>query len=288
MTTQNQIAEPSPLVENMQLISLLKSDVSETNRTMPENRLDDAFQAYINRERRSRSWNPIWTASLRAEKWAQFALHTRELIKASGVPAAYWTFDLECIPKELPTGYRRVAKELLVLLTCPKILALCGPYRTGKTTLAWGAAMKFCSIGRKAVYRTVAEMFAELNDAPWEKKQQIRERLYAPDLLVLDEVQVRSSNREWEDNELTTLIDRRWRDQKATILVSNLKVEELRANLGGSIWGRLVESGGPPIEAAWDRIEVVLERLKLKKTAKDVPVKQTLPAPQVAQEPTAK
>lgn len=233
-----------------------------------EMRLDAAFQNFVNANGRRRGWNPIWTPNLRAEVWARFALYCRQLVNESGVPAPYRQFDIEGISSVFPVQYRSLAQEFILLLESPRMLAINGKRGTGKTTLAYGAVIKFCNLGRRAVYRTVAEFFQELSDAPWERKQEIRRGYFSPELLVLDEIQVRDSDREWQDNELTTLIDKRYRENKATILLSNLLAAELRANLGDSIWRRLIETGGEPIRTEWDRIEVIKQRLELARRPK--------------------
>jgi hypothetical protein len=64
-----------------------------------------------------------------------------------------------------------------------------------------------------------------------------------PELLVIDEVQVRS-NTEWETNQLTGLIDTRYGTRATTLLVANLPAQELLDHLGTSAAGRLVEDGG--------------------------------------------
>jgi hypothetical protein len=116
-----------------------------------------------------------------------------------------------------------------------------------------GGDSERASLARPAVYRRIADYFDQLSGAPWEAKQKIRTAHLTPELLVLDEVQVRESDREWQDNELTSLIDRRYGDRRLTVLISNLTPDALRENLGLSIWRRLSEEGGV-YEADWPRI----------------------------------
>jgi len=244
-----------------------------------EGRLDAAFQRFVNLDRRRRGWNPIWTASLRAEVWARFAIHCRDLVNRSGVPAPYRSLDIEGIPSAFPEGYRELAQIFIGMLDAPRMLAAGGKRGTGKSTLGYGIVLKFCNLGRPAVYRTVAEMFQELSDAPWEKKQEIRRTYFYPELLVLDEVQVRDDGRDWQDNELTTLLDKRYRENKATILLSNLLTSELHKNLGDSIWRRLIETGGPPIRTEWERIEVIKQKLELSRRPQNEPAKPPIREP---------
>ena len=258
--THEQTNGPSMLDLNIKTICQSKRADSETG-TPQEKRLDGAFQAFINRERRTRGWNPIWTTQLRAEVYFRFALHCRELINASGVPEPERRWNLECLSPRLPAGYRELAGICLDLIDNPKLLAVIGDRGRGKSTIAYGLAIKFCELGRPALYCTAAEYFGELTGAPWEKKQEIRKKYFSTDLLVIDEVQVRDADKQFQDNELTTLVDRRYREDRATLILSNLKTEELKKNLGTSIWRRLIETGGDPIETDWERIEVIKQRL---------------------------
>lgn len=236
--------------------SLLAAKTPTTSPTEWGARLDAAFEAFISRRSQERGgWTPTWTANLRAEMWAQFSHECRELLKASGVPPLDQAWNLEDVADWVPTGYRKVAKRMLKMIDEPVTLAINGGYGTGKSTLAWWLVTKFCNLGRPAVYRTASEMFNELNTAPWAQKQAAREQWIRPALLVIDEVQVRDAGKDWQDNELITLIDRRYREHKATLLMANLEPEELKDNLGGSIWRRLIETGGNPIDANWGRLK---------------------------------
>lgn len=223
-----------------------------------EKRLDAGFAAF-NTHR-----PPVlrWTPRMRAERWAGYAIECNELLKNSGVAPIFRDFDVEAVADWLPANYRKMAKKLMTMLDNPQLLAIGGDRGTGKTALACGLIIKFCECGRRAVYRTIAEYFNELSDAAWEAKQAARAKYYGADLLVLDEVQVRDDGRQWQDNELTTLIDRRHRDGKATLLLSNLKSEALKANLGESVWRRMIETGGMPIETNWPRIHEVAEKIE--------------------------
>lgn len=181
-------------------------------------------------------------------------MHCRELRQAAAIPDIHGRIDIEHLSQRWPTGYLALAAELMTLLDEPKILAVGGDRGTGKTALAAGLAIKFCDSGRSAIYTTAGEFFQQLGDRPWGEKDAFRQRHATVELLVLDEVQLRDTDRAWQDNELTTLIDRRYRSGKATVLVSNLRPAALQQNLGESIWRRLIETGGEPIDVDWPRL----------------------------------
>lgn len=76
----------------------------------------------------------------------------------------------------------------------------------------------------------------------------ISEAMTAP-LLVLDEIQERSVT-EWQDTELTRLIDHRYRAMLPTVFIGNLAAKDLPKFLGSSIISRLQEVG-EIIECNW-------------------------------------
>jgi DNA replication protein DnaC len=196
------------------------------------------------------------TPALLAERAAQFALKCAELRRVSGVPARFSTIDLRDHAKWLPAEYVELSDMLRTLITQPVLIAIGGDRGTGKTGMACGLVNAFCDLGRPAMYRRVADFFDELGSRPWEGKSALRSAYAEPDLLVLDEVQVRDADKQWQDNELTTLIDRRYGENRATVLLSNLKPAAFKTNIGESVVRRLIEEGGM-FEATWQRIDVL-------------------------------
>lgn len=165
------------------------------------------------------------------------------------------------------------------------IVALLGPRGAGKTLLA--SALAHNALAHRSQHReqfqrrtaaegawtgvgtarywVLADLFAG-ERASWQKERTGWERVsstlsafvgrgplddaHAVDLLVLDEIQERAES-DWEDRELTRLIDARYRACRSTVLVGNLKPEELGSRLGPSIVSRISE-GGEVIACAWD------------------------------------
>lgn len=64
-----------------------------------------------------------------------------------------------------------------------------------------------------------------------------------PKLLIIDETQERGETR-WEDGLLTHMIDRRYREEKDTLLISNQTREAFTESIGPSIASRIIETGG--------------------------------------------
>jgi len=68
-------------------------------------------------------------------------------------------------------------------------------------------------------------------------------RLSSVGLLVIDEFQERSET-EWENRMISTILDRRYADNLPTILIANLKINDLRNKISDSVISRANECGG--------------------------------------------
>ena len=229
----------------------------------PEVQLDAAIAQFMAELPTPRNPSP----ELAAERKASFALACWELRRDSRVDARYAKATLRELGAKFTdeqrrelASYLRVGALLEGLIDNPQLIAIGGPRGTGKTYLACALANDFCRLRRPAMYRTVVEYFDALRDAfgaGGTEPERVRRSFERPDLLVLDEVQLRDQDRAWQDSRLTELIDKRYREMKATVLLSNLTPAELNQNLGPSIQRRLNEEGGI-VEANWRRVQEVL------------------------------
>lgn len=98
-----------------------------------------------------------------------------------------------------------------------------------------------------ALYRTAMELFADLRAAYGKDSNTSEARAMRPfldaRLLVIDEAQERGET-DFEDRMLTHLIDRRYANMRDTVLISNLKPDELSKRLNPSIIDRARQCGG--------------------------------------------
>lgn len=226
-------------------------------------RLGDAVQRFMAALPSPRNPSP----ELERERRARFALECRELRRRSGIGTRYTKATLKNLSatwtaqqRVVLGSYIRLGAVLDELIDQPQLLAIGGGRGTGKTWLACGLVNDYCDLGRPARYSTIVEYFEELKDAFGRggvEPERMRRRYSAYELLVLDEVQLRDQDKAWQDAQLVELVDRRYRDCRATVLLSNLTPTNLHENLGPSIWRRLIEEGGV-IEADWTRVEEVL------------------------------
>nr|WP_279537101.1 ATP-binding protein [Pseudomonas aeruginosa] len=127
---------------------------------------------------------------------------------------------------------------------------------TGKTHLATAiAGHVVCnSSSVTAAYRTVSAILQFVKgsfdrDSEYTESQAF-EALCAPSLLIIDEVGATKAT----DFELATLfsvIDGRYQNLMPTIVISNLKAEELPGALGERCVDRLRENGGIAVRFDW-------------------------------------
>jgi DNA replication protein DnaC len=193
------------------------------------------------------------------EEWrALFRIECDAKRREARIPLRYTDACLNGLPDALPADYRALAHVLLGLLDRPGQMAIVGGRGRGKTWLCCGLVNAFCALNQRAVFRQTRDYFHNLSAAPWGEQRDAVFRAYAsPGLLVLDEVQVRDSDRQWQDNALTELINDRYQQLRSTVLLANLEPEALWRNLGASIQRRVGETAGV-YETTWPRIMEVL------------------------------
>lgn len=164
----------------------------------------------------------------------------RALLKGSNVPARYQDAGLADV--EYPR--RRLSREhfahycdardkLATLLEARgSIYVLCGRNGPGKTHLAAMAVNAFCERGRPAYFCSAAHFYLRLKStfgAPGRTAEDLAKQFREFELLAIDEIEVRSESA-WENRELRDLINDRYNDLRATLLITNKSIAELNGN----------------------------------------------------------
>jgi DNA replication protein DnaC len=128
------------------------------------------------------------------------------------------------------------------------LIVLHGTHGGGKTQLAV-ELMRYQVMKRlkSARFTTAMEFFmavkATYREGSEKDETQLVEEFCKPGLLVVDEVEKRGES-SWENNLLFHLFNKRYNDEKDTVLISNLPATDLSLHLGPSLVSRLNETGG--------------------------------------------
>lgn len=177
----------------------------------------------------------------------------KEILAIAGIPARFATKTLD--DYQAPEYAQRVA-----LTICKKFagtwpeqhrkggsLVLVGGPGTGKTHLACAIANVIMPDHLATVaFGSVSDIMREIRSTYGNKTDrteiQALADLVKPDLLIIDEVGA-SSGSEHEVQMLFDIIDKRYRNLRPTIVISNLNEEKLEQFLGHRVMDRFRETG---------------------------------------------
>lgn len=142
-----------------------------------------------------------------------------------------------------------VYADVLAKVEAGGIVALIGKRGTGKTQMSVYLAL---DAELQPMYFTASDLCRWLKawlslSGPDEGHN--RRLLAEVPMLVIDELQVRLGT-EYEDKELTALIDKRYTRGLATVLIANLTTDEFAKHIGGSVISRMQETG-LVVECEW-------------------------------------
>ncbi len=134
-----------------------------------------------------------------------------------------------------------------------EMLVLLGTRGNGKTQLAVECVRRCCRECRSARYLRLRELGMALREAygperTMSEKESVAQ-FVAPDLLVLDECQERP-DRDFERRSLTLILDKRYGQEKPTILIANMQRKAFGELVGPSVLDRIKE-GGQVIACDW-------------------------------------
>lgn len=141
-------------------------------------------------------------------------------------------------------------------LPAPKNAIFSGKFGTGKTHLACGIALRIMGrYGRHAVFITTQRLIRAVRDT-WRRdsdksESEVVAAFVHPDLLIIDELGVQAGT-ENERQILFDIINDRYEKRKATLILTNLSVEECKQFLGMRVFDRLRDDGGMVIVFDWE------------------------------------
>jgi DNA replication protein DnaC len=125
-----------------------------------------------------------------------------------------------------------------------------GDVGTGKTSLAMLVSKTAIEAGRSVAVYSVPRLLAEIKETydrdSGDSYMQLFRRLCSVDLLHLDDLGAERST-EWVLEQLYSIVNERWQNQRSIVVTTNLGLDALRDQLGTRTVSRLSETCGDPI-----------------------------------------
>jgi DNA replication protein DnaC len=126
-----------------------------------------------------------------------------------------------------------------------------GDVGTGKTTLAMLVSKAALDAGRSVAIYSIPHLLAEIRDTydadPGERSyMEFFRRLAGVDLLHLEDLGAEKRT-DWVLEQLYSLINQRYEDERSVVVTTNLRLEDLEAQIGARTVSRLVEICGDPL-----------------------------------------
>jgi DNA replication protein DnaC len=124
-----------------------------------------------------------------------------------------------------------------------------GDVGTGKTSLAMLISSAAIEAGKSVAIYSVPHLLADIKETYEDERttsyMNLFKRLTSVDLLHLDDLGAERRT-EWVLEQLYSIINERWQDQRSIIVTTNLDVVDLREQVGARTVSRLVEICGDP------------------------------------------
>lgn len=186
-----------------------------------------------------------------ADEAARVAAARAELLSSSCIPKRFLSRSFESFSPVGPDQQRALsvckdfAGDFEAALSTGASLVLSGPVGTGKSHLAAAVMLQVLSPKRWAQYVTCMDMIRRVR-ATWSKgsdeseEDVLRVLGERVELLVIDEVGVQYGT-DGEKTVLFDVLDRRYREMRPTILLTNLGREQFEEAVGQRVFDRLRE-----------------------------------------------
>jgi DNA replication protein DnaC len=168
----------------------------------------------------------------------------------SGIPRRYrnLSFDRKPIadldPTTVVAPVRIFVNRIDDNLDAGRGLWFFGDVGSGKTSLAMLVSKTAFEVGRSVAIYSVPRLLAEIKETYDStgagSYMQLFRRLCSVDLLHLDDLGAERTT-EWVLEQLYSIINERWQDQRSIVITTNLQLEELREQIGQRTVSRLVE-----------------------------------------------
>jgi DNA replication protein DnaC len=145
---------------------------------------------------------------------------------------------------------RKFVREIGENLDRGRGLWFFGDVGTGKTSLAMLVSKAALEAGRSVAIYSVPRLLADIKDTYEDDSGRsytdLFDRLCEVDLLHLDDLGAEKRT-EWVLEQLYSIVNERWQNERSIVVTSNLGVDELREQIGQRTVSRLEEVTGAPI-----------------------------------------
>ena len=139
---------------------------------------------------------------------------------------------------------RRYAEQIDKHLDEGDGLCITGDLGTGKTTLAMLVSRAALEAGRTVAIYSLPKLLTQIRttftDGSGQTHSELLDRLAAVDLLHLDDLGAEKTN-EWVLEQLYSIVNTRYEEQRSMIVTTNLRPEPLREQIGARTMSRLGE-----------------------------------------------
>jgi DNA replication protein DnaC len=156
--------------------------------------------------------------------------------------------DIARVAPDQVQEIRRYVRNIDENLNAGRGLWLWGDVGTGKTTLAMLVSQAALQAGRSVVIHSLPRLLNLIRSAIETEAGMVGflERLTAVDLLHIDDLGAENTT-DWVLEQLYSIINTRYEDERAVIVTTNLEAEGLRKQLGERTVSRLTAICGDPL-----------------------------------------
>ena len=161
---------------------------------------------------------------------------------------AFDRFPVTEIDPSVVSQVRRFTRDVDGSLEEGRGIWFFGDVGTGKTTLAMLVSKAALAAGRTCAIYSLPRLLNVLRDAIGndESTLELLDRLNSVDLLHLDDVGAENSS-DWVLEQLYSIINTRYEDQKSLVITTNLQPDELSEQIGERTVSRIIEICGDPL-----------------------------------------